>query len=167
MKKWLFLVFLCSCTPFDFSGHEYRIPAGKHRGYYPNLPSSNSIDFTFTVDSSWYQVADPTGINKVAGIAFGLVHNNSVRLGWQCVDGQIIAYAYVYLEKVRITEPIAILNVGIWDCHISKTNRYIIDLGEVHKEYPCSVWLPGTILLPYIGGDGTFQKDWETFINFY
>lgn len=160
------LGFLTSCV--NPSDNLITIKAGHHRAILATVPhADNEIYFTFTVNESWLQRAENSQINKVCGFSLGAVHENSARLGWQYDGDKIIAYAYTYVEGVRFDTAFSTLEVGKeYTCQISKENDiYHFRLNEVECKVPAAGWLPGDVLLPYIGGDDTFTRDWWVIIK--
>jgi len=119
----------------------------------------NEINFEFTVNETFMQ--ESGGINKLCGFSLGLVHENSARLGWMFDGERLQAYAYTYVEGVRFFAPFAILQVNQrYYCQITKEgDEYHFRLNEFEYKCPAKGWLPGDILLPYIGGEGTFDND--------
>jgi hypothetical protein len=163
-----FILFLNSCTPQQDYWNVYTVPAGKHKGHFTPLPHvGNEIIFTFQTDKNWLQTANPSGINKICGFSLGLVHYNSARLGWQYEDGIIKAYAYTYVDGVRFYECFTTLQIDqIYTCQITKEGgMYHFRLEDAEYKCPASGWLPGDILLPYVGGEGTFENDWTCYLK--
>ena len=160
--KYLPLILLLSCVKPDID-HLYQIKAGNHRSATAPIPhAGNSITFEFTVNSTWLQPSDPSGVNKLCGFSYGPHHDNSVRLGWQYVDDLILAYAYTYVEGVSFYEVIDTLQVDeTYLFEIYRNGDYYNFIWNDSKySTPASGWLPGNVLLPYIGGEGTFKEDW-------
>lgn len=58
----------------------------------------NRIDFNIYIHPSWVHEAQyDVGWSKLTGLSQGInVHQNSGRLAWRCVNGQIIMAAYFY-----------------------------------------------------------------------
>lgn len=64
--------------------------------------TSNRIAFDFLVDDSWFYETKNAGINKIVGISNGLFHmKHSIRLGWQCINNEIVLYAYAHVGNTK------------------------------------------------------------------
>jgi hypothetical protein len=157
----LFILIINNACVKPDESHLYQIRSGNHRSATAPIPhAGNEICFEFTVNSTWLQ--DNNAVNKICGFSLGLVHENSARLGWMFDGDRLQAYAYTYVEGVRFFAPFAILQVGqSYYCQITKEgDEYHFRLNEFEYRCPAKGWLPGDILLPYIGGEGTFENDW-------
>lgn len=88
----------------------YTVRAGKHYAWPPTfkmwLRNEYEYDFIFYLDDScMYNLAENHGqINKVAGVAFGPHHANSIRIGWTGDKTGNYLYAYYYLGGTRLSE---------------------------------------------------------------
>lgn len=119
--------------------------------------------------------ADKEDINKLFGFTIGLpslnldgiVHNNSARFGWDCVDGVIHIHAYCYVNKVRITERMLSINLNENYTYILTNNAYEYSfavsnatgiLKQVSIPKPNISGLSFN-LWPYFGGDKTAPHD--------
>ena len=160
----LTLASLSSCV--NPSDNLITIKAGHHRAILAPVPHvGNEIYFTFIVNESWLQQSD--WINKISGFSLGDIHENSARLGWRYDGDRIIAYAYTYVEGVRYAEAFSTLQVDQeYTCQITKEGDiYHFRLNESECKVPAAGWCPGNVLLPYIGGDDTFDRDWWVIIK--
>jgi len=119
--------------------------------------------------------ADTLDINKLFGIGNGINHhNNSVRIGWRCVDNQNIELVtYLYINKIRQEEIILSVikpeekvmcqilfidkQVIITTTSINVTKTAVLD---VKKQ------LFGFLLWPYFGGNNTAPREMKIELKF-
>lgn len=165
MKYLPILLLLIACEKPSDGWMIYTIPAGQHKQAWHPIPhTGDKISFAFVVDSSWYQSSG--GVNKVCGFSYGPHHDNSARLGFEMIDGQVYGFAYTYVEGVRFYEPFITLSPGEWFCTIEREgDQYRFQIGETVYYCPAAGWMPGVVCLPYIGGDGVFEREFVCRLN--
>jgi len=152
----------------------YVVKAGQHSSSSISQPLTGAdlIEFEFKVNDSWYYAppANP-GWNKIRGISHGHHQNNSsARLGYQCLDGNILVVGgYCYADGTSPQQDHSLK--GVIDT-VQPGNTYhcqIIRTGSLYKfffngkSWQCRAgqdlnW--GYLLQPYIGGDFTIDHDW-------
>ncbi len=137
----------------------------------------NRIEFYVKADSSWYyQAPENPGWNKIRGISQGHHQDNSsARLVYQCLyDTLLVVGAYCYVDGVSPQENPAqkgiietILPGFVYYCAIFRENeKYVIEFDGKRWEGPAGKDLNwGYVLNPYVGGEFTFDHDWNVEIK--
>ena len=168
---------LTSCqtvTPVPADEHSetivYTIKKGEHSAGSPFLARRTDIlTFEATFDASAiYQTIDRSNqgdINKLYGLADCRTdhHSNSARFGWRWYNNQLEIHAYTYLNKVRQSELIGVVELNkTYTYRIDlQGNKYIFRLNGTTVEMPrhCTGLAEGYQLYPYFGGDEVAPHD--------
>jgi hypothetical protein len=174
MKKiiGLILVLLIASCEKDILDNDdwvlYAIPKGEHKQLWCPLPHiGNKLSFEFKTDNTWLQSAPESGVNKICGFSYGSVHENSIRLGWEYDQELINIYAYTYVNGERFYYNIGTIEPNkTYACNIEKNkDNYEIKINNIIYNCKAAGWLPGDVLLPYIGGIGTFENSWNCWLK--
>ncbi len=177
MKYFLLLLFLTSCSTiiedlFSNGWCTYSIYRGNHFsiGNRSLILTSNKLYIKVKFSSSCiYELdSDQGDINKLIGFTdcYGLVHDNSARLGWRwnTIKQKIEIFTYTYNQgKVNY---LFITDANIdseYNASISISNdKYIYSFDNISLTINrgCSNNVNiGTILYPYFGGNRTAPHD--------
>ncbi|GAA4398145.1 hypothetical protein GCM10023187_08460 [Nibrella viscosa] len=115
-------------------------PAGQHRPIglqVPQLyPKPVKIEVSLQFDAeSIYQLpmAYQPNWNKITGLSFGNVHENSARLVWRWLNNRIEIGRYTYVNGTREYGVIDTITLG-------EVKRYRIGIDRLHRMYEYSVW---------------------------
>ncbi|HEY4650008.1 MAG TPA: hypothetical protein VIG72_01285, partial [Pontibacter sp.] len=146
------------------------IKNGEHSAGAPFLARQTDIlTFEATFDASAiYQTIDRSNqgdINKLYGLADCRTdhHSNSARFGWRWYNNQLEIHAYTYLNKVRQSELIGVVELNkTYTYRIDlQGNKYIFRLNGTTVEMPrhCTGLAEGYQLYPYFGGDEVAPHD--------
>jgi hypothetical protein len=119
--------------------------------------TSNRIAFNFLVDDSWFYETKNAGINKIVGISNGLFHmKHSIRLGWQCINNEIVLYAYAHVgnTKGHVAVELCRVKEGWHTCRIwIHKSYYHVKVGEsgvrINDSYNSKIHY---LLYPFFGG---------------
>ena len=148
----------------------YTIKKGEHDSNSPFvIRNVSSLKFEATFDASAiYQTtikANQADINKLYGVADcrSEHHSNSARFGWRWFNDQLEIHAYTYLEKVRQSKLVGVVEINKAYTYEIKLddNKYMFLLNGTTVELPrhCSGKGEGYQLYPYFGGDEVAPHD--------
>ena len=143
----------------------YKVKSGKHRSVlfgYKVFWGKRSLDFYFRTNDSW-RWENTSGISKVYGLSCGMHQDNSMRLGFRCIDGDMWAYAYSYADGVRRSEKLCrLLSDQEYFCRISvESGEWVIRLAGITARHPFGrLRRFGFRCHPYVGGTYTLGHDW-------
>jgi hypothetical protein len=150
----------------------FKIKKGKHycdQFLYKLLNLFNfnkKIEYIVKFDSSCiYELnkEDQLDINKLFGFSSGFSHHqNSVRFGWNYIEGKIVLYAYCYDDGKRIKSYICRVDVvdeiklTIFvenDAYVFEVQKLKLGSRSKVKMYKTKKFLFGYNLWPYFGGN--------------
>jgi hypothetical protein len=148
----------------------YTIRKGEHSSEAPfQVRKVSALTFEATFNASaMYETANKENqadINKLYGVADCHTdhHSNSARFGWRWFNNQLEIHAYTYLNKVRQSKLVDIveLNKAYTYEIILTDNKYTFKLNGKTVELPrhCNGQGEGYQLYPYFGGDETAPHD--------
>lgn len=145
------------------------IPKGWHWSlqFRPHIvfrkPLYDQKTFEFT-NSCLYSKNENDGehINKLFGVTFGYVHTTSARFGWNCRNGKIQLFSYVYNKGIRNYTKVGVVdinsknNLRISFDYETKTcwffiNGYLVDATQLDVPKHCVI----TRNKAYFGGKPT------------
>lgn len=165
MKHIIFILLLLStsCTKVDDGVMQFTIKKGNHYCTHDVYrPCCSRIDFEFFVDDTWYYTARQAGINKVVGISDGTNHRkHSARLGWICVNGKLISYAYCYNGGAHVAKELTELTTGWHTGSVAIYSEYYevsVDGFSDTVSRKCA-YNERHLLWPYFGGHDTAPHD--------
>ena len=166
--------------------HKFTIKKGKHYSspmfFIRRLLLAFTKTFEFTVEFNenclyTLPASDKFDINKLFGVSCNtlLLHKNSIRFGWRCVDNMYIQLvSYAYIDGVRIPEQIIkTINVNekvsckmiFVDDQVLLSVTDLTDVSTVgvnlNKE---QTW--GIFLWPYFGGNNPAPHEMKMQLNF-
>ncbi len=165
-----FVVLLSSCTNNPFNWHEdtlITIHKGTHSVFHaPVELSGNQLhkSVTFLDDCQYhFDDVDNLDLNKLTGIAWGDIHQNSYRIGWRYNTEKhlIELFNYVYIKGKRTSSYITDVQVNDTfdvDINIDKDKFFAyLDGKQIYDgKITHSMWF---ICYPYFGGQHTAPHD--------
>ena len=161
------VTFLTGCNKKVYNGKEYRVyTIKKHYSNHGIKKIGNNLSGSALFDSSAiYDLNGYDQINKLIGIGSSKHHENSIRIGWRCINEQIELFAYSYYKGVKTESYMCTVEVNTnIDFNISMNNGMSIDLTTSNGSYNWnsldtvedgSRWL----LFPYFGGQMEYPND--------
>lgn len=152
----------------------FTVKSGHHYSSYvfplQIFTESPKINFMYRIDDGVYAANNKDGISKIYGFSEGdHHHNSSARLGFIVKDNVITVKAYCYADGVSPQQnetqkpTIGTIEPNRWySCKISRIDGYYVFNHEGMKEVKVNagkshIW--GYLLMPYIGGRFTLDKD--------
>jgi hypothetical protein len=143
------------------------------------------LEFYVTFDPNCkyrFVTLDKWAINKVAGFSRGYHHNESLRLGWNCPEGELKLYAYYYTNGQRMSLSIPCegniyyngyeFNEPIHVKLIDNPRNFIIEINGKETYLPkiwrlngTKGWRLGYYLKPYFGGTSTSPHNMNIYIQ--
>lgn len=137
------------------------------------------ISFKFKLDKSCnYQLNPETdGLqwNKLFGVAsFGLVHTNSIRIGWRTNLNKTEICFYTYQKGIRTIVPTFECKLDtFYECRLElKSNKIILNIKDddsnihtFYQPYTKKIFYLAYKCFPYFGGETPSPKDLKITIN--
>lgn len=184
------LLFGNSARPVD---QNFLIKKGRHycSGILNGIPrlfihkGNKELEFYVTFDENCKNellLLNKYAINKVAGFSRGHHHEESIRLGWNCPEGELQLYAYYYTGGQR--RSVRIPNIENIYCNCFEFNRPIhVKIVDRPKYFSIKVngtetplpkvwrikgekgWRLGYYLKPYFGGKELAPHDMNIYLQ--
>jgi hypothetical protein len=164
------ILVMASCTKKEVVEKTFTINAEKHSCNHSLYESvGNRLSFSFYVDESWYYPAEyDLGWSKLIGISNALDHHqSSVRIGWRCINGQIVTSLYCYVNGERKIKTLDTIASG-WNYGSVEiaTNAFYATVNDVTDSINKTEVGDTHLLYPYFGGTMTAPHDMKFTFKF-
>ncbi len=124
--------------------------------------NKSSLEFIVNFNEDCKYENNDGSVNKLFGISWGYHMNNSFRIGWNVVDGNLHLYGFAHENKVELTMPLGAIPFNkdvlikvdfrrdLEIIVIKHTYDFIYTSNHMDYTYPKAKY--GYYLWPYFGG---------------